>query len=623
MNRHWSGLRFRRLVLPACVVSVMIAGAALTAQTPPTAQGATQAEALAPQQLENLVAPIALYADPLVSQVLVASTYPLELVEAQQWVQSNPDLKGQDLVEAAKQKNWDASVQALVAMPEVLSRLTQNIQWTTDLGNAFLAQQADVMSAIQRMRSRAQAAGKLESDSHQTVTTERQDGQAAIQIMPAEPQVIYVPTYDPAYVWGPPAWGDYPPLWYPSYGWGWGWGINIGFCFGGWGGWGWGGWGWGWGPSWYGGGVYTNSIFFGHYHYAHSGYGYGHGHDGGGNGHNGGGHRRPGPTAGTTAWTHDPSHRQGVGYPNASLNSRYGAASTAARRSGGQTGSGRNYTSGVVGNRTSPGNGVPGTGSRSAAAMGASNGWHSFSEGNTASRGATPGTGTHAGVSTGQSPAGTTGSRSSNSSAIANRGSGWSTGPAAGARSPQSSATASGARSFSEGAAANHGATWSTGSRAAAGGPRSSGTTPGWNSFNGSTANRGSGWNTGSMASGRSYQSPGGSNWSTGSRASANYAYRGGAYGGRGYTGSSQSYAAAPRAYSAPAMGSRGAYPGYGGGYSRGYAGGYSGGSHSSGGYSGGGYHGSGGGSASSHAFSGGGGGGFHGGGGGGHSGHR
>src|SRR5579863_8496420 len=140
---------------------------------------------LSPQQLQDLVAPIALYPDTLLSQILVASTYPIEVVEAQQWLQQNRNLQGQQLMDAARQQNWDPSVQALVALPDVLGRLNQDVRWTTDLGNAFLAQQADVMSAVQRMRARAQANGKLSSDPQQTVTTQSQGGQSAIQIQPA------------------------------------------------------------------------------------------------------------------------------------------------------------------------------------------------------------------------------------------------------------------------------------------------------------------------------------------------------------------------------------------------------------------------------------------------------
>ncbi|HEX3744343.1 MAG TPA: DUF3300 domain-containing protein [Bryobacteraceae bacterium] len=306
-------------------------GSAVFAQAPAPPPPAAQGQAaFAPQQLDDLVAPIALYPDPLLGQVLAASTYPVELVEAQQWEQANGSLQGQQRVDAAKEQNWDASVQAMVAMPDVLAKLTQDVHWTTDLGNAFLAQPADVMAAVQRMRARAQANGKLQTNQQETVSTESQDGQQAIQIQPADPQVVYVPYYDPAYVWGAPVWGEYPPLAYPYYGLGWYPGINIGLYFGG----GWGGWGgWGWGPNWFGGGLYMNVGFFNHYGYRYGGI-YG--------GRFGGGFR------GNTAWMHDPSHRMGAGYSNARLNARYGAASQAARMESGRTG---NYHSfGSAGN---------------------------------------------------------------------------------------------------------------------------------------------------------------------------------------------------------------------------------------------------------------------------------
>ena len=180
-------------------------------QTQPSPQ-----QVLTPDQLDNLVAPIALYPDPLLGQMLVASTYPLEVVEASRWLQQNRNLRGQDLVEAAKRQPWDPSIQALVAVPDALAKLNQDIRWTTDLGNAFLAQQADVMGAVQQMRARAQANGRLGSTPQQTVTTEDQGGQQSIVIQPASPQVIYVPSYDPYYIWGPPVYGFYPPLYYPG-----------------------------------------------------------------------------------------------------------------------------------------------------------------------------------------------------------------------------------------------------------------------------------------------------------------------------------------------------------------------------------------------------------------------
>ena len=301
--------------------AIIFLGGTVLAQGPAPGQAPPPpAQLLSPQQLDDIVAPVALYPDPLISQVLVASTYPLELVQAQQWLQQNRSLSGQQLMDAARQQGWDASVVALVAMPDVLGRLNSDIRWTTDLGNAFLAQQSDVMAAVQRMRARAQANGKLSSTPQETVSTQTEGGQSAIQIVPTNPDVIYVPYYDPAYIWGPPVWGAYPYLAYPGYGFGFWPGIDIGFCFGGWGGWGWGGWGWGWGPNWFGGSVFVNHAFFNRYGFR---------------GGFGGGFARGG-FAGRSTWAHDPGHRLGVAYSNRQLASRFGAASMASRASLGQ-----------------------------------------------------------------------------------------------------------------------------------------------------------------------------------------------------------------------------------------------------------------------------------------------
>jgi uncharacterized membrane protein YgcG len=271
----------------------------------PPEQTAPSAQQLSPQQLEDLAAPIALYPDTLLSQLLVASTYPLEVVEAQQWLQQNGNLKGKKLMNAAQKQNWDPSIQALVAFPDVLARLNQDIRWTTDLGNAFLAQQADVMAAVQRLRARAQANGKLAPNPQENVTTETQNGQSAIQIEPADPGTVYVPVYNPDYVWGPPGYGYYPPLFYPPIDAGFSFlpGIDLGFYFGG--GWGlWGGLGWGWGPNWFGGGIFLNDGFFHRYGFRdfHPGFG------------------------GSNVWAHDPGHRLGVPYPNRNLANRFRAA---------------------------------------------------------------------------------------------------------------------------------------------------------------------------------------------------------------------------------------------------------------------------------------------------------
>jgi hypothetical protein len=311
-----------------------------------------QAAPLPPEQLDDLVAPIALYPDQLLSQVLVASTYPLEVVEAQQWLQKNGGLRGQALMDAARQQNWDASVQAMVGFPDVVAKLNQNVQWMTALGNAFLAQQSDVMAAVQRMRGRAQSNGRLSSTPQQTVTTETQGGQTAIDIAPADPQVIYVPQYDPMYVWGPPVWGYYPPLAYYGYGFGFYPGINVGFLFGGWGGWG--GFGWGWGPNWFGGRVFLNGGFFNHYGFR-SGF-------------------IAGGFGGRALWQHDAAHRLGVAYPNRALASRYGATSIAARSAMTRSNFNASRTTGVGnGNRFGSGTSSSFANNRPSAAAGARN----------------------------------------------------------------------------------------------------------------------------------------------------------------------------------------------------------------------------------------------------------
>jgi Protein of unknown function (DUF3300) len=239
--------------------------------------------------LDDLVAPIALYPDSLLAQVLAASTYPLEIVEAQQWLQENRSLQGPQRVEAARQQNWDPSVQALVAFPNVLMLLNRDIRWTTDLGNAFLEQQAEVMNAVQRMRSRAMANGRLASTPQQAVT----ENQSTIEIQPANPQIIYVPSYNPAYVWGP---GAYPALGYPGVGYGLGFnpGVLIGALFSGLLSFG----GWGWGLNWLAHALFLNNLFLGHF-----GFGAGLG--------------------AHSVWAHNPAHRQGVAYSNHMVAGRF------------------------------------------------------------------------------------------------------------------------------------------------------------------------------------------------------------------------------------------------------------------------------------------------------------
>ncbi len=184
---------------------------------PPWQQAATQAapETKIPnEQLDSLVAPIALYPDNLLAEILVASTYPLEVMQLQQWLDRNKGLKDQALVEAVKKQNWDASVQGLAPLPDVVKILSENIAWTTDLGNAFLAQQSDVMDAVQRMRLKAKNNGQLKSTEQQKVETKVIEDKTVLMIQPSNPEVIYVPTYDPVVVYGAPPY-PYPPMYYP------------------------------------------------------------------------------------------------------------------------------------------------------------------------------------------------------------------------------------------------------------------------------------------------------------------------------------------------------------------------------------------------------------------------
>jgi hypothetical protein len=198
-----------------------------------------------PEQLQQLVAPIALYPDSLVAQILAASTFPAEVVEADRWVQGHPDLKDDDLAKAVDQQTWDPSVKALTAFPTVLGNMDKNISWTSSLGDAYYNQQQDVMDAIQVMRQKAEDSGNLKSTPQQSVRTQ----DSTIVIQPADPQIVYVPAYNPWVVYGYPVvawpgWYPYPGIWFGGPYLSFGVGFGIGF-YGGYG-WGWNRWGFDW-----------------------------------------------------------------------------------------------------------------------------------------------------------------------------------------------------------------------------------------------------------------------------------------------------------------------------------------------------------------------------------------
>ncbi len=266
---------------------------------PQVTAGTPTAARIPSDQLDSLVAPIALYPDPLLAQALAASTYPLEIVQLQQWMARHPELKGEALAAAVEKENWDPAVQGLAGLPDVVKRLADDIKWTTDLGNAFLAQQSDVMAAVQRMRRKASDTGNLKTTEQQTVTTQVVQTREVIVIQQANPQVIYVPAYNPVVVYGPPIY-PYPPIYYPPPGYyaagvaiGFGVGVAMGAFWGG---------GWGYGPRWGYGSVHinVNNRYVNHYNRYNSYNRYG------GN------------------WNHNPAHRGGAPYADRNTANRYG-----------------------------------------------------------------------------------------------------------------------------------------------------------------------------------------------------------------------------------------------------------------------------------------------------------
>ena len=301
---------------------------------------------LPPEHLDALVAPIALYPDPLLAQCLVASTYPLELIQLHQWMAKHPGLKDKPLADSVAKQPWDPSIQSMAAVPDVVKRLSDDIQWTTDLGNAFLAQQSDVMDAVQRMRAKAKAKGALESNEQQKVETKKVEGETVIVVQQTNPEVVYVPSYNPTYVYGPPVY-PYPPVYYPPYTPGaafvsFSFGFMMGAamwggscCYAGWGG--------------------SNNIIINNNNNFNKIGGVG------GVGGVGG--------AGGPKWSHNPSHRGGAPYGDRATANKFGGstAGVSDRASGG-----RGQGGAGVSNRASSGNlgqgGAGGAGQRSPSA---------------------------------------------------------------------------------------------------------------------------------------------------------------------------------------------------------------------------------------------------------------
>jgi hypothetical protein len=348
---------------------VLLPGNAVVAaqdQTPAAApeQAAVKIPA---DQLDSLVAPIALYPDALLSQTLVASTYPLEVVQLKQWLDQHKDLKGKALADAALKQDWDPSIQALAGLPDLVKQLADNIKWTTDLGNAFLAQQSDVMDAVQRMRKKAEDAGNLKSSEQQKVETKVVENKQIVIIEQASPEVVYVPSYNPTVVYGAPVY-PYPPIAYPPPGYyaagmaiSFGVGVAMGaFWSGG------AGWGCGWGGN---NNVYINhnNNFVNNSNRQNI------------NNVNRGNRASTLPARGNSNWQHNPQHRGGAPYSDRSTANRFGGTTRGDSLSNRQANARQNQARqqpaggdrGGIGNRQQPGGGDRGTGNRDASNRGA------------------------------------------------------------------------------------------------------------------------------------------------------------------------------------------------------------------------------------------------------------
>src|SRR5258708_17967268 len=290
-----------------------------------TTSDTEQAPALPSGELDSLVAPIAGYPDQLLAQTLAASTYPLEIIQPQQWMDRNKNLQGKALADAVAKQPWDPSIQSLVEFPDVIQRMAGNVQWTTDLGNAFLAQQSDVMDAVQRMRAKAQGTGNLKTSAQSVVKTETvSSGKQVSEIQQANPDVVYVPSCDRTVVYGAaPVEYPYYPYTYPGYVPGtalaWGAGIALGAAA-------WGAWGGHWGNcDWNGGNVNINNN---------------------NNFNKNNNFNRNVSRQGQGNWQHNPQHRGNAPYGNRQTANKFGGqgargAGGAANRPGGVGGAGR------------------------------------------------------------------------------------------------------------------------------------------------------------------------------------------------------------------------------------------------------------------------------------------
>jgi Protein of unknown function (DUF3300) len=321
---------------------LLVAGAPPKTASPDTLTRQDSADEQPPKipndQLDSLVAPIALYPDELLAQVLAASTYPLEIMQLQQFLNKHKDLKDKALTDEVMKQPWDPSIQAMAALPDVVKRLADDIQWTTDLGNAVLAQQSDVMDAVQRMRAKAKDNGNLKSNEQMKVETKVVENKSVVVIEQSDPQVVYVPSYNPTVVYGPPVY-PYPPVAYPPPGYyaagmaiSFGVGMAIGAA--------WGGGGWccnsGWGSN-NTININNNNTFVNNSNRQNNV------------------SNRSGNRTGNSSWQHNSQHRGGAPYANKATANKYGGTARGdsmssrqanARQNQGQRGGGQQLGAG-------------------------------------------------------------------------------------------------------------------------------------------------------------------------------------------------------------------------------------------------------------------------------------
>lgn len=309
MTKHKNIMEFFRCnlaVLCAALLVVGQPGLLIGQATKDAAQTQPESNAtIPPDQLDSLVAPIALYPDQLLAQVLAASTYPLELVQLQQWLAQHKDLKDKALADAVQKQKWDPSVQGLAGLPDVVKFVTDDISWTTDLGNAFLAQQEDVMAAVQRMRAKAQSKGNLKSNDQMKVESQTVENKQVIVIEQSNPQVVYVPSYNPTVVYGAPPY-PYPPVAYPPPGYyaagmalSFGVGVAMGAMWSG---------GWGYNCGW--GGGNNNVVINNNNNYVRNS--------------NVNNRNINNASRNGNSWQHNPQHRGGTPYGNQATANRFG-----------------------------------------------------------------------------------------------------------------------------------------------------------------------------------------------------------------------------------------------------------------------------------------------------------